>query len=87
MQIVDTIEIAGPREAGSYTDGSPASRRVQQWVLPKCGTGTIKYRTELKVTARRKGASGTVSSEQVQYAGRPTYYGAQQGVSYDFEKC
>lgn len=86
VQIVDKTTVVGPRAPGLYNDISPAGKPVQ-WALPKCGTGTIKYRTELTVTAKREGAKGTVSSEQVQYEGKSSYYGAQQGVSYDFEKC
>jgi hypothetical protein len=84
-QIVDKLTIAGPR-TGSSRDISPVSK-VVQWALPKCGTGTIKYRTELTVRATKKGAQGTVSSEQVQYEGKTEFYGVQQGVSYDWEKC
>lgn len=58
-----------------------------QWPLPKCGTGTIKFRTELTVSAKKEGAKGTVSSDQLEYEGKTVYYGLQQGVSYDWEKC
>ncbi|GAB1311375.1 Ubiquitin 3 binding protein But2 C-terminal domain-containing protein [Madurella fahalii] len=85
-EIVDTLTIAGPRDAGSYHDISPTEKLVQ-WVQPKCGTATIKYRTELTVSAKKEGARGTVSSEEVQYEGKTEYYGVQQGVSYDWEKC
>ncbi|KAL2128229.1 hypothetical protein VTI74DRAFT_9473 [Chaetomium olivicolor] len=65
-QIVDTLTVTGPR-TGSHRDISPASK--VQWALPECGTGTIKYRTELT------------------YEGETEFYGVQQGVSYDWEKC
>lgn len=83
---MDTITVTGPRPAGAYTDISPESELVQ-WALPECGTGTIKYRTELTVKATAEGAKGTVSSEEEQYEGQTEFYGAQQGVSYDWEEC
>ena len=86
LQIVDTITVAGPREAGSYTDNSPESKLVQ-WRLPKCGAGTIKYRTELTLKATKAGAEGSVNSEKTQWEGKTGFYGVQQGVSYDWEKC
>ncbi|AEO63948.1 uncharacterized protein THITE_123413 [Thermothielavioides terrestris NRRL 8126] len=85
-QIVDEISIQGPRFSTEDTDYSPEKKLVQ-WALPGCGTGTIKYRTELTVRAKKDGAKGSVSSEQVNYQGKLEYYGAQQGVSYDWEKC
>lgn len=86
LQIVDTLTVAGPRASGSYNDNTPVNGLVQ-WPLPKCGTGTIKFRTELTVSAKKEGAKGTVSSEQLEYEGKTVYYGLQQGVSYDWEKC
>ena len=86
VQIVDTLTVAGRRVAGSYHDNTPVSGLVQ-WALPECGSGTIKFRTELRLSATKKGAKGTVSSEQVQYEGKTEFYGLQQGVSYDWEKC
>ncbi|KAK4040677.1 hypothetical protein C8A01DRAFT_15470 [Parachaetomium inaequale] len=85
-KIVDNITVAGPREAGSYSDNSP-QRELVQWRLPKCGTGTIKYRTELTLKASKAGAKGSVSSEKTQWEGETGFYGVQQGVSYDWEKC
>jgi hypothetical protein len=55
--------------------------------MSDCGTGSIKFRTELTVLARKEGARGSVGSEVVQYEGKSEFYGAQQGVSYDWEKC
>jgi hypothetical protein len=86
VQIVDTLTVAGPRPAGLYQDDSSVDRPVQ-WALPKCGSGVIKYRTELTVVATKEGAKGAVSSQQINYQGEPEYYGLQQGVSYDWEKC
>jgi hypothetical protein len=86
-EIVDTITVAGPRAAGTYTDISEAGG--VQYPLPECGEGIIRYRSELKVTARKKGAKGSVASEAYEREGgkEKEYYGAQQGVSYDWEKC
>lgn len=58
-----------------------------QWPLPECGTGVIKYRTELSVKATKEGAKGTVSSEGTTWDGEDTHYGVQQGVSYDWNYC
>lgn len=87
-QIVDTIVVDGPRQTEyTDTDSSPVDK-VVQWALPKCGAGTIKYRTELKIEALKEGAEGTAASEGHETDdGGFDYYGAQQGVSYDFEKC
>ncbi len=87
VQIVDTLTVAGPRAAGDYQDISPAAHRQVQWALPHCGSGTIKYRTELTVQASKDGAKGSVSSLRVNYEGAPEFYGVQQGVSYGWEKC
>ncbi|KAK4156096.1 hypothetical protein C8A00DRAFT_41367 [Chaetomidium leptoderma] len=84
-KIDDELTVTGPRAAGAYHDYTD-SQEVQ-WRLPQCGTGTIRYRTELTLKAKKEGASGTVSSEKVQYAGRSVFYGVQQGVSYDWSKC
>lgn len=87
-QIVDKITVQGPRTT-SEGESADISRQKElvQWALPDCGSGTIKYRTELSLKAKKDGAKGTVSSEQVMYLTRPVYYGVQQGVSYDWEKC
>ncbi|KAH8897522.1 hypothetical protein GQ53DRAFT_888060 [Thozetella sp. PMI_491] len=88
-KIVDTIRVSGPRSNLPYaaTDNSPVVETSKQWALPECGVGTIKYRTELTVTAKKPGAKGTVASEQRTVNGQAEFYGTQQGVSYDFEKC
>ncbi|KAK3304772.1 uncharacterized protein B0T15DRAFT_558763 [Chaetomium strumarium] len=85
--IVDTITVAGPRAAGTYTDVSVEGGLVQ-YPLPECGEGIIKYRTELTVKATKSGARGVVASEAYEREGKgKEYYGVQQGVSYDWEKC
>ncbi|KAH6857150.1 hypothetical protein B0I37DRAFT_300601 [Chaetomium sp. MPI-CAGE-AT-0009] len=86
-KIVDTLAITGPREAGSYRDYSAPGAELVQWPLPACGSGTIKYRTELTLSAAKEGAKGTVTSEHSEYEGETQFYGIQQGVSYDWEKC
>jgi len=87
-KIVDTISVAGPRASNqSFNDNSTPAAKLVQWALPKCGTGTIKYRTELAVKATKKGAKGTVTSESIAFEGQEHRYGVQQGVSYDWEKC
>jgi hypothetical protein len=85
-QIVDEITVRGPRNSDDEDDFSPENGLVQ-WALPACGSGTVKYRTELTLTAKKDGAAGTVASQRVQYQGATEYYGAQQGVSYDWEYC
>ena len=55
--------------------------------MPECGTGTIRYRTELSVVAKKEGARGTVSSEHVEFEGELDFYGVQHGFSFDWEKC
>ncbi|KAK4195442.1 hypothetical protein QBC40DRAFT_269282 [Triangularia verruculosa] len=84
--VVDTITVAGPVSPTSIRHNSPVTE-LAQWAMPDCGTGSIRYRTELTVTAKKDGARGAVSSDQVQYEGKSEFYGAQQGVSYDWEKC
>jgi hypothetical protein len=86
-KIVDNITVAGPREAGNYEDQSTPAPELVQWPLPACGSGTIKYRTELTLSATKEGAKGTVDSESHEENGEEQYYGVQQGVSYDWEKC
>ncbi|KAK4237590.1 hypothetical protein C8A03DRAFT_44564 [Achaetomium macrosporum] len=89
-KITDTITVSGPRAPGTYTDISPSASpagKTVQYPLPECGVGTIKYRTELTVKATKKGAKGTVASEGVERDGRAQFYGIQQGVSYDWERC
>jgi len=87
-QVVDTIDVAGPISSSlSLQHNSPAIMVPVRWALPDCGTGTIKFRTELTVSATKESAKGSVGSEVVQYQGKPEFYGVQQGVSYDFEKC
>jgi hypothetical protein len=55
--------------------------------LPKCGKGTIKFRTDLWIEGD-KGKKGFVASEhRKDEAGVEQYYGVQQGFSYDWEKC
>ena len=86
--MVDTIVVNGPRDV---SDGDvriqSTQHQVVQWALPECGSGTVKYRTELTVKAKKEGASGTVRPEQVQYQGKTESYGIQQGISYDWEYC
>ncbi|KAH6631226.1 hypothetical protein F5144DRAFT_531717 [Chaetomium tenue] len=86
-KIVDSITVAGPRAANSYTDNSPAAAELVQWPLPACGSGTIKYRTELTLSATKEGAKGSVDSDLTPQGDEEQYYGIQQGVSYDWEKC
>ncbi|KAK3368381.1 hypothetical protein B0H63DRAFT_497699 [Podospora didyma] len=85
-EVVDTIIIDGPRSGNSYRDISPVNGLVQ-WPLPNCGLGTIRYRTQLTLTAKKDGARGSVSSEKVEYKDQAGWYGVQQGVSYDWEQC
>ena len=54
--------------------------------LPQCGSGIIKFRTELTVKATKKGAEGSAASEQP-LTDQTQYYGVQQGMSFDWEKC
>lgn len=89
-KVVDSITVAGPRSAGASdsVDISPANGSAR-WALPDCGAGTIKYRTELVLKAKKEGARGTVESLKIKYTNQPEsgYYGVQQGISYDWEKC
>lgn len=90
MQVVDTIGIVGPRSSSVSADRDVSKRpgdATVQWALPQCGTGSIKFRTELTVTSNRDGAVGNATSEKTQYNGKTEYYGAQQGFSYDWEYC
>ncbi|KAF2468333.1 uncharacterized protein BDR25DRAFT_232079 [Lindgomyces ingoldianus] len=88
-EVVDEITVNGPYNTSAYGEivQSPVRKNSERWALPKCGAGTIKYKTQLKVTAKKQGAKGTVSSEAVEYKGEKGLYGVQQGVSYDWEKC
>jgi hypothetical protein len=88
LKIVDTITVNGPYKTDNYGImlQSPVFKNPVKWPLPQCGTGTIKYKTELSIKAKN-GAKGSVSSEVVKYQGKEETYGVQQGLSYDFEKC
>jgi hypothetical protein len=55
--------------------------------MHECGTGTIKFRTDLRIVGK-EGKKGVVASEKhTTSEGFDGFYGAQQGFSYDFEKC
>jgi hypothetical protein len=84
---VDTILVTGPRTTTYGEQDISSQKELVQWKLPDCGAGTIKFRTELTVTANTEGASGTVTSEATEYQGKSELYGVQQGVSYDWEYC
>jgi hypothetical protein len=89
LQITDTISWTGPASSGQYAQESvsPVSARPELYKLPKCGSGTIKFRTELSVQGG-KGKKGVVASEHTKDAdGKEQWYGVQQGFSYDWEKC
>jgi len=84
-EVVDQLTVQGPyNTSGRQVElFVPVLKNSKQWALPKCGGGQyIKFRTQLTVTSK-EGAKGTVTSES--YKGE--YYGAQQGVSYDWEEC
>ncbi|KAK4140168.1 uncharacterized protein C8A04DRAFT_15193 [Dichotomopilus funicola] len=87
-KIVDTLTVAGPRSSDqAFYDITPPADKLVQWALPECGTGVIKYRTELSVKATKEGAKGTVTSDKVTWQGQEEHYGVQQGVSYDWDYC
>jgi hypothetical protein len=84
-KVVDTLDVAGPRDdKGRENNEQAKAGGSKQLALPACGSGTIKLRTELTVKATKKGAEGYAASEQPKPG---SYYGAQQGMSYDWEEC
>ena len=84
-QIVDTLDVVGPRnDKGRENTDQATAGGSKQLALPKCGSGTIKLRTELTVKATKKGAEGYAASEEPKPG---QFYGAQQGISYDWEEC
>jgi len=88
-EVVDTISVNGPYKS-KYEDDmqkSPVPKNPERWALPQCGTGIIKYKTELSLKAKKRGGKGTVASPTLTVDGKPSYYGVQPGISYDFEKC
>jgi hypothetical protein len=85
-QITDAVVWKGPRASGQYQveETSPASKELYKF--PKCGSATIKFRTDLYIEG--KGKKSFVASEfSTDAAGKEQYYGVQEGFSYDFEKC
>ncbi|CAO2651569.1 Nn.00g041390.m01.CDS01 [Neocucurbitaria sp. VM-36] len=87
-EITDEITVAGPHRSGQYaqTDYTPASKHFETYKLPKCGAGTIKFRTDLYVEGKQKN-KGVVDSEHSTTADGGERYGTQVGWSYDWEKC
>ncbi|KAL6705126.1 hypothetical protein ACN47E_007231 [Coniothyrium glycines] len=88
-EIVDRLIVPGPFSSVKYATekSSPAQTKTELAPLPECGRGTIKFRTDLYVEGT-KGKRGSVASElYTNEKGVSGYYGAQQGFSYDFEKC
>ncbi|ORY09240.1 hypothetical protein BCR34DRAFT_487655 [Clohesyomyces aquaticus] len=89
--ITDTVTISGPAASGKYdnqlhSESMPNSKPVLA-PLPDCGSGEIKFRTDLRIEGK-KGKKGYVQSEtSVDKQGKVDYYGAQQGFSYDWVKC
>ncbi|KAF2821520.1 hypothetical protein CC86DRAFT_373832 [Ophiobolus disseminans] len=88
-EITDTVALQGPLASGTYQQEhtSPVSKDPELYKFPKCGTATIKFRTDLYISGE-KGKKGVVDSEHsTDKAGKEQYYGIQQGFSYDWEKC
>jgi len=88
-QIVDTIHVAGPVKddrTGQMLKSQPA-KKLKQYSLPKCGSGKVRFRTDLTVKSNKDGAKGVVASEFINSKPDPGYYGVQPGISYDWEKC
>ncbi|KAF2191596.1 hypothetical protein K469DRAFT_736266 [Zopfia rhizophila CBS 207.26] len=88
-EVVDQIVVNGPVDTlkSGQSDYSPTTKNSKRWALPECGTGTIRFRTDLYVSSKTPKGKGTVASERTTYKGEQYWYGAQQGVSYDWEKC
>ncbi|KAL5383727.1 hypothetical protein DPSP01_005831 [Paraphaeosphaeria sporulosa] len=87
--VTDTIVWKGPLASGKYElqDTSPVALPPSLRPLPKCGSGTIKFRTDLYISGD-EGKKGFVASEHSTDAeGKEQYYGIQQGFSYDWQKC
>lgn len=88
-QITDEITIIGPYNSGRYgqADNSPVPKKPEIYKLPKCGSGSVKFRVDLYVEGK-KGKKGVAASEKITTTdGSEQYYGTQIGWSYDWEKC
>ncbi|KAF2677844.1 hypothetical protein K458DRAFT_481160 [Lentithecium fluviatile CBS 122367] len=85
--VVDTISQDGPFNGLPYGTQyvSPVVEGPRPFWLPKCGSQAFKFRTDLYLTANKKGAKGTAQGETE--TPPLNNYGAQSGFSFDFQKC
>lgn len=83
---MDTITTVGPYKS-DYNVNSVVPKNSKPIPVRKCGTATIRFRTELSLVSRKKGGKGSVASSVYTDASGTHYYGTQQGFSYDWEKC
>jgi hypothetical protein len=71
-----------------YGSGFVGRSTKKPFPVDKCGSTTFKFRTDLYLTAHKKGAKGTVSGELIkQNDGTVSNYGSQPGFSFDWQKC
>jgi len=83
----DSISYNGPLESGRYEQESLSATPKDFYPLPKCGSGTFTFRTDLTISGD-EGKKGFVASEHYTNATLgEQYYGLQQGFSYDWQKC
>lgn len=84
LQIVDTITVSGPRAPLGYplVDRLHTTGDSERIVLPKCGEGRVTHRTDLILTAAKKGLTASVTKplEKVPQ-------GIEQIIAYAWEKC
>ncbi|CAG5178744.1 uncharacterized protein ALTATR162_LOCUS8854 [Alternaria atra] len=88
-EVADTIALTGPASSGQYAQEYYSNISYPPELIPQsnCGSGTFTFRTEMWVEGK-EGQQGVVDSEH-SYSEElgNQYYGAQQGFSYDWQKC
>ncbi|KAI1264550.1 hypothetical protein F5Y18DRAFT_73498 [Xylariaceae sp. FL1019] len=89
FDVTDKLALEGPAESGQYAQNNDlvGSDTDSPHKVSKCGSATLKFRTE--VTVEGGGQKGLLGSESAATsdAGVPQYYGTQLGFSYDWETC
>ncbi|EDU43873.1 hypothetical protein PtrSN002B_001535 [Pyrenophora tritici-repentis] len=88
-EIADTITLNGPTQSGQYAQPLYSNISYPPEFIPqsKCGSSTFTFRTEMFVQGEA-GKKGVLDSEKTTSEELGVqYYGAQQGFSYDWEKC
>jgi hypothetical protein len=82
------MSISGPKADGHNVNqsylGSAAPTTPYRGA---CGTGIIRFKTELRLTSSNSTAKGTVDNYEEDNNGKLFSYGIEQGVTWTWEKC